>query len=326
MSKRTYVVLIIVAVSLFSCRPPEHTESAKLRPFEFLIDWQAEPTYLGVYYAKHLGEFEKLGLDVSIIQSWGANQAVTSVATGRYKISTASGGATVLGYNNGVQIVSLAVLYPRISTVVYGLATANVLNPKDLEGKRVGIYPSSITKNEFDAFVKANKLNIGKIDVVSLNGSDIPLLVAHKVDAVLHYGEMSPVEVKVNSSVRPSRPGQPKLFELRLADYGVGGYGLNIVTSRESFSHDGKLLQQVADAAVQGYRAGCADKESAVKAFLSDFPEKNPDYVRESWNQVCQTIGNNFGTQTLEGWQQTIDLYSSLGLLKQPIDAKQILP
>jgi ABC-type nitrate/sulfonate/bicarbonate transport system substrate-binding protein len=206
------------------------------------------------------------------------------------------------------------------------LASTNISHPKDLEGKSVGIYPGSITKNEFDAFVKENKLDIKKMNIVSLNGADIPVLIAHRVDAVLQYGEMSPIEMKVDPSVKPARPGQPKLFELRLAEYGVGGYGLNIVTSRQSFTQDGKLLQQVADAAVDGYRTGCADKESAVKAFLSDFPQKNPDYVRESWNRVCEMVGNNFGTQSVQGWQQTIDLYRSLGLLKQPVAAKNILP
>jgi NitT/TauT family transport system substrate-binding protein len=309
-----------------SCRSPKQPEPRKLQPFEFLIDWQAEPTYLGIYYAKRLGEFEKLGLDVSIIQSWGANQAVIAVATGRYKIATASGGATVLGYNNGEEIVSLAVLYPKIPSVIYGLASTNVLGPRDLEGKRIGIYPGSITKNEFDAFVRANKLDARKMDIVSLNGSDIPLLLTHRVDAVLQYAEMSPIEVNVNPSVRPSQPGQPKLFELWLARYGVAGYGLNIVTSRQSFLRDGKLLQQVADAAVRGYQLGCADKESAVKAFLSDFPQKNPDYVRESWKRVCEMVGNNYGTQSLQGWQQTIDLYQSLGLLKHRVDAKSVLP
>src|SRR5579863_9502475 len=124
---------------MMACRPPDQPESRHLKPFDFLIDWQAEPTYLGIYYAKHLGEFERLGLDVSIVQSWGANQAVAAVAGGRYKIATASGGATVLGYNEGERIVSLGVVYPRISSVIYGLSSTGVKKPSDLEGKRIGI-------------------------------------------------------------------------------------------------------------------------------------------------------------------------------------------
>jgi NitT/TauT family transport system substrate-binding protein len=318
------VILLLWVIT--ACKPPDQEGAKKLKSFDFLIDWQAEPTYLGVYYAKHLGEFERLGLDVNIVQSWGANQAVAAVAAGRYKISTASGGATVLGYNEGEQIVSLGVLYPRISSVVYGLSSANVLKPSDLEGKRIGIYPGSITKNEFDAFVKVNHLDPKRIRIISISGSDLSLLLAHKIDGVLHYTEMGPVAAEVDSSVPVVGQAKDKVFQLLLADYGVRGYGLDIVTSRQSYQQDPKFLQEVADATVEGYRAGCADREAAVKAFTEEFPQKNPAYVRESWNRVCALIGPHPGMQSEQGWQETIDQYRDLGLLSQPVEAKSILP
>ncbi len=318
-------VLVLLAV-LTACRPPAKQAAPELKKFDFLIDWQAEPTYLGIYYAKHLGEFQKLGLDVNIVQSWGANQAVAAVAAGRYKISTASGGATILAYNQGEQIVSLGVLYPHISTVIYGLSSTDVKTPADLIGKRVGIYPGSITKNEFDAFVKQNHLDPQKMTIVSLSGSDLSLLLAHKVDAVLHYSEMGPVSAETDSTVPKPPSRQSKVFELLLSDYDVKGYGLDIVTSREAYRKDPQLLQNIANAAIQGYRAGCADKDAAERAFLQDFPQKNPAYVHESWARVCSFVGSNPGAQSEQGWNETIDQYRSLGLLTQPLEAKSVLP
>ena len=174
------------------------TVPQKLVPFQFLLDWQPEPTYLGVYYAREKGYFRELGLDVEIVPSWGANQAVAAVAAGKYQISTASGGATVLGYNNGAKIVSLAVIYPHVPSVVYGLASKHIQDPQDLIGKRIGVYPGSITTNEFDAFLAANHIEKSKIDIISLSGGDIPLLLSDKLDAVLHYYEMSPVVVETD--------------------------------------------------------------------------------------------------------------------------------
>src|SRR5258706_10542769 len=86
-------------------------ETVGLKPYKVLIDWTNEPTYLGVYRAKFGCFFQKLGLDVTIDQSQGANQAVAAVAAGRYPVATASGGATVLARNNRAEIVSLGVLY-----------------------------------------------------------------------------------------------------------------------------------------------------------------------------------------------------------------------
>ncbi len=321
---RPLASLVLLLVLEGGCGPRSETPQAKLQKFDFLIDWQAEPTYLGIYYAKETGAFRKLGLDVDIIQSWGANQAISAVAAGRYKISTASGGATVLGYNSGAQIVSLGVLYQRVPTVVYGLASSGIREPRDLIGKKIGIYPGSITKNEFDAFVKANGLNPARMTIVSLSGPDIPLLLAHKVDAVLHYTEMSPVQVELNPGVK-AVDGR-KTFEIHLADHGVKGYGLNIVTSRQSYDAAPDLLKSVAAVAVGGYRAGCQEPEKAVAAFTKEFPDKDPNYVRLSWQRVCQMLGPDPGSQTAAGWRETIQVYQSLGLLKEQVDPRSVLP
>ena len=114
-----------------------------LQPFQLLIDWQVEPTYLGIYLARERGHFERLGLDVEIVESSGANAAAAAVAAGSYPIGTASGAATVTAVSRGASLVSIAVLYQRLPTVIYGLADQGVDAPADLAGKRVGIHPDS---------------------------------------------------------------------------------------------------------------------------------------------------------------------------------------
>ena len=298
--------------------------SASLVSYKILIDWTNEPTYLGVYYARSLGLFAKLGLNVTIDQAQGANQAVNAVATGSYPIATASGGATVLARNSGANVVSLGVLYPRISTVIYGLATTPIRAPKDLYNHKIGIYPGSITKNEFDAFVARNKLDAGKMDVVSLSGSDISLLLSGTVDAALNYGEMSPVVLANNASVR--QVGGQRIFEIHLADTGVVGYGLNVITSRMTLAANRVQVSAVAAAVFEGYRQGCLNQSAATAAFTAEFPEKDPVYVRNSWALVCQMIGKNPGKQTALGWQQTIDVYHSLHLLSVELKPADVTP
>jgi ABC-type nitrate/sulfonate/bicarbonate transport system substrate-binding protein len=320
----TFLGCLLASFLTAGCgRGKEHAANP-LEKMDFLIDWQADATHLGVYYAKDLGLFQKLGLDVSIVQSWGANQAVSAVAAGRYKISTASGGATVLAYNNGAQIVSLGVLYLRIPTVIYGLAKSGIRHPKDLIGKTIGIYPGSITKNEFDAFVKIQKLDPSKFRTVSVSGPDIPLLLAGKVDAVLKYTETSPVELALNPHVTAVHGH--KVFEIPLADYGVTSYGMDVVTSRQALQREPDRIRKIADAVFEAYRVGCAQPEQAVDSFLKQFPDKNPASVKEGWRRVCLMVGPNPGQQDEEGWEKTIELYRSVGLLTHNVEPKDILP
>src|SRR5262245_59757072 len=109
--------------------PPAATAAAETQPVELLIDWQAEPTYLGIYYAKTLGEYRNVGYDVKVIQSWGANEAASSIAAGAYKFGTASGGATVIANSKGADLVSTGVLYHRLPTSVFGLASSGIKSP-----------------------------------------------------------------------------------------------------------------------------------------------------------------------------------------------------
>ncbi len=292
------------------------SERKPLTPFELLIDWQAEPTYLGVYYAKTIGEFEKLGLDVNITQSWGANEAAIAVSSGKYKIATASGGATAIANSNGAGLVSMAVLYHSLPTSVYGLASTGIRGPHDLEGRTIGIYPKSITRNEFEAFAKLNGLDMKKIEIVAISGADIPLVLSGKVDGAVNYFELSPTILALDTSS----------YDLRLSEFGVEGYGLNIICSRKTLLSEPDLVNGVTQAILAGYRAALADPEAAVSAFLKEFPDKDPTYVRASWAKVCGALGTNIGAQTAEGWQKTIDLYRNTGVITAPVTPANILP
>jgi len=290
-------------------------QSSKLEKFDFLIDWQAEPTYLGVYYARHIGAFKELGLDVDIIQSWGANAAASAISAGKYKIGTASGGATVIADSNGANLVSTAVIYHHLPTAIFGLAKTGVKSPADLKGKRVGVYTKSITRNEFDAFMKLNGLGEDDVKVVGMSGPDLPLVMSGKVDAALNYFELSPTQLATKEPT----------FQLMLKDYGVDGYGLNIITSRATYTGQKSLIDGITRAVLRGYEQGCADQEKAVAAFVGEFKEKDIEYVKSSWKKVCGFIRGDYGSQTDEGWQKTIDLYGKLGLLKNDVSPEDVM-
>ena len=57
-----------------------------------------------------------------------------AVAAGSYPIATASGAATVTASSRGASLVSPAVLYQRLPTVIYDLADQGVDAPADLYG------------------------------------------------------------------------------------------------------------------------------------------------------------------------------------------------
>lgn len=330
LNKLSAVAAVAATLLLGGCLEGCTSEQpGQLEEVPFLIDWDPEPTYLGIYYAKSSGIFERAGFDVNIVPLRGANAVIQAVAAGQNPIGTASGGATVIGAANGNATQSLAVIFPRISTVIYGPAGNNISRPQDLYGRRVGIYPTSITKNEFDAFMRSNNLDASRIRIVDAVGSDLEFMEQRQADAVLNYAEMSPARLAIDGDA-PRVNGRTS-FELPLAEYGVNGYGLNIVVAPRAMRERPDRMRALAAAAVQGYTEGCANREAAVNAFLAEVhrtPERmdaERPYVTASWDRVCEMIGDGAGQQTAEGWQTTIDTYASLGLLQRTVTPQEVL-
>jgi len=210
----------------------------------------------------------------------------------------------------------MGVLYHRIPTAVFGLASTGIKAPKDLEGKKVGIYPKSITRDEFEAFAKANGVDLKKVEIVSMSGADLPLVLSGQIDASVNYFELSPTLL---SFERP-------MFELLLDQFGVKAYGLNMITARKTLEAEPDLVRALTAATIAGYRQGCADQASAVDSFLKEFPDRDRRYVVSSWGKVCGFIGGQFGDQNADGWRQTIATYAAAGLANSALKPESVMP
>jgi len=300
-------------------------ERRDLQKIDVLIDWQAEPTYIGVYYAKAVGLFREAGYDVTIVESWGANQAVSAVAAGQYSVGTAAGGATVLGVDQGKPVVSTAVLCQRLSTVIYGPVANGISHPEDLYGKRIGMYAGSITVNEYEAFAKICGLDRSKIKESIISGSDIPLLKAGSVDAVLNYRELSPALLELDAEL-PAVEGR-RLNCISLAEQGVRGYGLNVIANKTNWERDRGMIAALTSAIVTGYKRAVQNPSDAVEAFLKCFPEKKKEYIENGWKIMSKQLGDQaqIGSQSAKGWQETIDMYRALGLVKGTVRPEDVM-
>ena len=322
--KKYILILAVVFIFPIGCNQSNHekmkeTTEDDLTPLEFVIDWLPEPTYLGVYYAIDIGEFEKAGYLTTVRVIQGADKVASFVGRQKYLVGIASGAATVLQRGNkGIPVKSLGVLYEDIPSVVYGITPRTMaIKPKDLEGMKIGIWEGSVTNNEFTAFIRANNLDESKINKIPINTSESYLLRNGIIDAVLHYNEMVPAYIDINPDM-PEIAGK-KPWRILLRDHGVKGYGVNLITSDKAIEQQGEELNKIAQAVYNGYQKACADQNDAVSKFIERFPDKNENYVAHSYAIVCEQLTQPIGFQTKEGWQNTIDLYVNLRVLEKGV-------
>lgn len=314
--RRFAVLLLAAALSPSALVHPLHAQP--LEKVEILLDWKALPTYAGFYLGRELGAFERRGLDVSFKEVQGATVAAKEIGEGKtYWIGTSSGMATAIGRSNGLPIKSLAVYYHKTPTTIFTRAEDRIAHPRDLYGKTLGTVKGSITNEELKALFLLNKLDLGKVNLTEVQWDPFALL-EKKVDALIDYEEMTPAELLSEGR---------RILMLRLADFGVRTYSLNLIVNEQAWADPAKqaTARKVAEAVREGFTLVSERAGDAALHFSRLFPRLSPNYVVRSMVSVQLELGHApLGSQTKEGWDDTIKLLHSLHLLARPVTVDEV--
>jgi len=314
LARRTLIASALAAPALW--RAGAHAQSRE--KVELLIDWKPSPTYAGFFLAQQTGLFEKRGLDVEIVIGHGASASAEWIGRGDSTwIGSSSGAATAIARSRGAAIRSLAVYYRDTPTVIYSLAGSGIAKPQDLLGRRIGLVPGSITVEEYRALLAANRLDRTRITEVEV-GWDSGALLNGKVDALIDYKEIAPAELMA---------GGQKLEILRLADFGVDCYSLNLIVNAAAWADPKRrpVAKRIAEALAEAYEVVRARPAAASASFMVSFPALSPRYVETGMADVARQLGAPpVGIQTRAGWQKTLATLGSLGLLQQPVTPGEV--
>ncbi len=319
-STRTRMAIMVAAAAATmatGCRAPVASSSA----VRCLLDWQPSMQNAAFYLAKDRGYYTSAGLDVSITPGNGAPEATALIGNGTYDVGISSGAATAMGVEKGLPVVAVAAMYQRTPTVIYSFAAKGIRKPEDLYGKTVGINADSINADEFRAFVIATRLERSRINEVGVTEGSDPLLNG-KVDALLDYADNEPVILEVKS-------GKP-VNKLKLADYGVRAYGLNIVSNRTYMDRHGAEIRRFMVATLRAWREMIADPAAAAREFGRLQPNRDLKADEMSVRVVGEectsddTRQNGLGHQTIEAWTATQATLRSVGLLKTGLDPAKL--
>lgn len=309
---------LFVLAPLFAAVAPTPAGAQALQKVDILLDWKPLPTYGAFYIARELGAFERRGLDVTFKEVQGATPAAEAIGSGKeFWIGTSSGMATVIGRSKGLPIKSLAVYYRKTPTAIFTRTEDRIAHPRDLYGKKLGLVPGSITHEELRALFAINKLDLSKVEQVPVEWDPFAL-VEKKVDALIDYEEMTPAELLSEGR---------RILVLRLADFGVRTYSLNMIVNDDAWAQPEKraIARKILEAVVEGFTLVAERPGDAALQYSRLFPRLAPNYVVRSMVSIQLQLGPPpIGGQTKAGWQDTINLLSSLNLLARPVAVDEV--
>jgi NitT/TauT family transport system substrate-binding protein len=146
--------------------------------------------YLPTVLAKQLGEFEKAGINVEMVDFKGGSQALTAVLGGSADVVSGyfDHCVNLAAKNQHLQAFVVYDRYPGLALVVAPKQTAVVKSVKDLANKRVGVSaPGSSTDFFLKFLLKKNDVDPNNVGVIGigLGATAIAAMEQRSVDAAV---------------------------------------------------------------------------------------------------------------------------------------------
>src|SRR5688572_26691474 len=127
--------------------------------------------YLPTVLAKHLGEYEKAGVNAEMVDFKGGSQALTAVLGGSADVVSGyfDHCVNLAAKNQHMQAFVVYDRYPGLVLVVGPKNTGTIKSVKDLAGKRIGVSaPGSSTHYFLNFLLKKNGVDAGSVGVIGI--------------------------------------------------------------------------------------------------------------------------------------------------------------
>ncbi len=295
------------------------TATAKTpQPVSMRLGWLANSQYAGDFVALDKGYYKERGIDLRIDPGGPNIDPVSLTASGSNTIgNVASIAAMFLARSNGIPVRAFATALQRHPFAFITL-DQKINSPADFVGKKIGIQATA--RPLIDAVIAKYQLPRDKIQI-SVIGSDTVPLKTGQVDIITGWVIDAPQMAAVG-------PGAKTLL---LWDLGIRLYAFTYFASEDIFKGRSDMLADFVAASAKGWEYAADHVEEATDITLKYAKDLKRDLEMETWRQEAPflwsatTKEKGWGWMEPQVWDDAIGVYSGLGLLKDPVTAKDAM-
>ena len=309
-------VVLAVALTLIA-GPAAAADSVKVR-----LDWVLRGNHAMFHVAKEKGYFKQNGIDVTKIDPGnGSQRTMKFVGGGQYPFGYGDLPTLAAAKSQGVPVTSLTVVNQLSPMSVVTLADSGIQSPRDIEGRKFGVFPAGSTHIFYKAFMKMVGVDRSKVTEVTVSFPYESYLLTKKVDAVVGYLDAEIPILKMKANIRI----------MQGAKYGYKGYGSGMLAADEVIKENPDLVRRFTKSYIQGFVSVIKDPGGAVD-ILAKYQKKAPKKI---WRAQLQadidssfmneiTKKNGLGWQTFDRWKETQQILADQGVIKNPVDPNSL--
>ncbi|MAU52970.1 MAG: ABC transporter ATP-binding protein [Roseovarius sp.] len=150
-----------------------------------ILDWFVNPDHGPVILAEELGYFEEAGLEVEVVAPADPSDPPKMVAAGRADLAIAYQPQLHLQVEEGLPLIRVGTLIATPLNCLLVLKDGPVASTADLRGRKIGFSVAGVEEALLSAILGQHGIALSEVDLVNVNWSLSPALMAGQVDAVI---------------------------------------------------------------------------------------------------------------------------------------------
>ena len=308
--------IVVVSMSIFSFIGIANAEN---RQITLQLPWFANSGFSGEIIAMQNGYFSEKGLDVTILPGGPGSNTVQELVSGTADIALGYGPQVMYSVNRGLPIVSFGAALQKAPLTWFSRKGAGIESVKDWAGKRIGAGQGAIP------FIKGVLSHHGMtFEDVTWVQAGVPGLLQDQVDAVaawpINFAQMAPIRAL------PDCCNSQAIF-----DNGLPLQSNFYMVRKETLEDDQEMLVAFFEAVQKGWAFASDNPEKTIEILIDYLPALKSDEQLNSLTATTDgymysedTAKHGWGHISSDRWQEVIDVYVSIGELKQGLTAEDM--
>ncbi|MDC1134585.1 ABC transporter substrate-binding protein, partial [Alphaproteobacteria bacterium] len=149
------------------------------------LDWFINPDHAPLIIAQKRGFFKEVGLEVEMIEPADPNDPPKLVAAGKLDLAISYQPQLHIQVDQGLPVVRVGTLVSVPLNALVVLKDGPIKSISDLKGKKVGFSVGGFEEALLSGMLEKYNLKMSDIELININFSLSPSLIAKKVDAVI---------------------------------------------------------------------------------------------------------------------------------------------
>ncbi len=242
-----------------------------------MLDWFINPDHGPLYVAQERGYFAEEGLDVEFIPPADPNDPPKLVAAGRADIAVSYQPQLHLQVAEGLPLVRIGTLVSTPLNSLVVLDDGPIESIADLAGKKIGFSVGGFEDALLGAMLEKHGLTLDDVELINVNFSLSPSLMAGQVDAVI--GAFRNFEL--NQMDIEGRPGRAFYLE----EEGVPAYDELILVANRDNTGDPRL-KKFLTALERGAQYMINRPDESWALFINGRKELDDELNRRAWRDT----------------------------------------